>query len=203
VGSPGSPEPRLSFARDLPLTQKAIAFASERHRSQRRDGDGAEFIAHPVEVAALLERSGYPDYVVAAAVLHDVLEDTDAQRPDLDARFGARVAELVALVSDDPSIEDEESQKDDVRRRVSRGGHLGQAVYAADKVSKVRELRMLMAGGLSRDAADIKLHRYRKSLSMLERELDDERLLDLLRFELEALESLPPGRPQAAARPTT
>jgi (p)ppGpp synthase/HD superfamily hydrolase len=201
VSSRDPSEPQLSFARDLPLTQAAIAFASDRHRSQRRDGDGAEFIAHPVEVAALLGRSGYPDYVVAAAVLHDVLEDTDAQRPDLEARFGSQVAELVALVSDDPVIEDEESKKDDVRRRVGRGGHYGQAVYAADKVSKIRELRMLMAAGLGRDEAEIKLRRYRKSLSMLERELSDERLLDLLRFELEALESLPPGASGGASRP--
>jgi (p)ppGpp synthase/HD superfamily hydrolase len=53
----------------------------------------------------MLERSRYPDRVTAAAVLHDVLEDTDADRSDLTARFGPEVAELVVLVSDDPSIE--------------------------------------------------------------------------------------------------
>lgn len=193
VGRTDTTEPRLSFARDLPLTRAAIAFASDRHASQRRDSDGAQFIAHPVEVAALLRRSGYPDTVVAAAVLHDVLEDTDAETPDLEGRFGPAVAELVAVVSDDPTIEDEEAQKDDVRERVRHGGAEAQAVYAADKVSKVRELRMLIAGGLSRERAETKRRRYRKSLAMLEHELPDERLVELLRFELESLESLPPG----------
>src|ERR671932_2617839 len=80
--------PNLSFLRDLPLARAAATFAHERHAGQQRQADGAEFVAHPLEVAALLERSHYPDHVVAAAVLHDVLEDTDAQRSDLESRFG-------------------------------------------------------------------------------------------------------------------
>jgi (p)ppGpp synthase/HD superfamily hydrolase len=203
VGSEEALEPRLSFAQDLPLTQQAIAFATERHATQRRDSDGAQFIAHPVEVASLLSRSGYPDFVVAAAILHDVLEDTDAETIDLEAEFGPQVSELVALVSDDPSIADEEAQKDEVRDRVRRGSRYAQAVYGADKVSKVRELRMLMAGGLDRDQAETKRRRYRRSLEMLERELADERLVDLLRYELEALENLPPSTGQAASRAST
>jgi GTP diphosphokinase / guanosine-3',5'-bis(diphosphate) 3'-diphosphatase len=86
----------------------------------------------------MLERSHYLDNVVAAAVLHDVLEDTDAERSDLRARFGPEVAELVALVSDDPTISDEEQRKDEVRERVRRAGGHALAVDAADKVSKVR-----------------------------------------------------------------
>jgi (p)ppGpp synthase/HD superfamily hydrolase len=129
-----------------------------------------------------------------------VLEDTDAESLDLEAQFGPQVSELVALVSDDPSIADEEAQKDAVRDRVSGGSTYAQAVYAADKVSKVRELRMLMAGGLDRDQAETKRRRYRRSLEMLEHKLSDERLVDLLRFELEALESLPPSTGQAGSR---
>jgi (p)ppGpp synthase/HD superfamily hydrolase len=140
----------------------------------------------------MLKRTRYPDHVIAAAVLHDVLEDTDAERPELSARFGSEVAEVVALVSDDPSIDDEEQRKDDVRERVRRAGGPALVVYAADKVSKVRELRILIAAGLDADAADVKLRRYRKSLAMLEQATDESALVDLLRFELEALETLPP-----------
>ncbi|MBV8943243.1 MAG: bifunctional (p)ppGpp synthetase/guanosine-3',5'-bis(diphosphate) 3'-pyrophosphohydrolase, partial [Solirubrobacterales bacterium] len=100
----------LTFARELPLTQAAIGFARERHGDQRRAADRAPFMVHLVEVASLLERSRYPDHVVAAAVLHDVLEDTDADPADLEARFGQEVAALVALVSDDPAIADEEER---------------------------------------------------------------------------------------------
>src|SRR5262249_3632345 len=159
-----------------------------KHSCQRRAADGAPFLLHPLEVASMLKRSGYPDHVIAAAVLHDVIEDTDAERADLRARFGPEVSELVALVSDDPAIDDEEQRKDDVRARVQRVGGHALVVYAADKVSKVRELRMLIAAGLDQDAAEIKLTRYRKSLAMLEAATPDSRLVELLRFEVEALE---------------
>ncbi|MBV9809664.1 MAG: bifunctional (p)ppGpp synthetase/guanosine-3',5'-bis(diphosphate) 3'-pyrophosphohydrolase [Solirubrobacterales bacterium] len=184
----------LSFARDLPLTRDAIGFARERHRGQRRAADSAPFLLHPLEVSSLLERSHYPDHVLAAAVLHDVLEDTDAERSELEARFGRDVAELVALVSDDPSIPDEEERKDEVRERVRRAGGYAPVVYAADKVSKVRELRLLIAQGLDQATAAVKLRRYRRSLEMLEETIPSSRLVELLRFEIEALEALPPDQ---------
>src|SRR3954454_21323204 len=191
----------LSFLRDLPLSRAAVAFASERHAGQHRQSDGADFVLHPIEVAALLERSGYPDHVVAAAVLHDVLEDTDAERADLEARFGGDVAALVALVSDDPAIEDEERRKDEVRERVRRAGGFASAVYAADKISKVRELRSLIHAGIAPSRAEVKLNRYRRSLDMLEQAIPGSRLVEALRFEIEAIERLPPATTGPTRRP--
>ena len=182
----------LSFADHLPLTQAAIEFARERHAGQRRPADEAPFMVHPLEAGSSLERSGYPDHVVAAGVLHDVLEDTEAQRSELEERFGPAVAELVATVSDDPSMSDAEAQKDDVRERVRRAGGYAQAVYAADKISKVRELRLMMARGAGDDSVAVRRERYRKALEMLEDEIPGSRLVGLLRFELEALDALPP-----------
>jgi (p)ppGpp synthase/HD superfamily hydrolase len=94
---------RTDFVERSPLTRDALNFANERHAGQTRDLDDLPFVTHPVEVACLLHEAGYPDAVVAAGVLHDVLEDTDAERSELESRFGARVAELVDAVSDDPS----------------------------------------------------------------------------------------------------
>jgi (p)ppGpp synthase/HD superfamily hydrolase len=187
---PGS---SLSFADRLPLTRAAIQFARERHSGQRRRADGAAFVVHPFEVASLLERSRYPDQVVAAGVLHDVLEDTDADRAELEERFGSEVAQLVSTVSDDPSIPDKEARKDELRERVRRAGDYASAIYAADKVSKVRELRTLLIVGMGEEEAEVKLERYRKSLGMLEETIPGSRLVELLRFELEALERLPPA----------
>jgi (p)ppGpp synthase/HD superfamily hydrolase len=199
--SGAGPEPYLTFAEQLPLTRAAIEFARARHSGQRRRADGAPFVVHPLEVASLLERSGYPDHVVAAAVLHDVLEDTDASRAELEERFGAEVAALVAVVSDDPSIPDEEARKDGVREQVRRAGGYAAAIYAADKVSKVRELRTLLALGITDEEAELRLERYRRSLRMLEGTIRGSRLVKLLRFELEALDRLPPrsARPSDSA----
>ena len=183
----------LSFLRELPLTREALEFAKERHAGQTRDSDQASFVLHPLEVASLLERSHYPDHVVAAAVLHDVLEDTDADRSELEERFGREVADLVAAVSDDPSIEDEEERKEDIRRRVREAGGYAPAVYAGDKISKVREIRTLLAKGTPRAELQSKIDRHRHSLEMLDETIPGSRLVELLQFELEALDELPPS----------
>jgi (p)ppGpp synthase/HD superfamily hydrolase len=184
--------PDLSFGRKLPVTQATIEYARSRHGGQRRAADGAPFLVHLLEVASLLDRSGYPDRVVAAAVLHDVLEDTATDPLDLRSRFGSEVCELVAVVSDDPGIADEDERKSETRERVRRAGGYAPAVYAADKVSKVRELRIMIARGMEPEEARIRQRRYRESLAMLDQALPEDRLVEILRFELEALERLPP-----------
>jgi HD domain-containing protein len=185
--------PHLSFLEDLPLARAAVRFAAGWHAGQRRSSDHASFIVHPLEVAALLARSGYPDHVVAAGVLHDVLEDTDAQRRDLESRFGAEVSDLVAAVSDDSSIENDVERKDELRDRVGRLGGYPAVLYAADKISKVRELRTLIAAQPRREDVAPAVIRHRRSLAMLEATIPGSRLVDVLRFEIEALEELPPG----------
>jgi pyruvate kinase len=190
--------PQLSFLGHLPVTRSAVAFALERHLGQRRAGDEAPFVLHPLEVASMLDRSHYPDHVVASAVLHDVLEDTDTAASEVRRRFGPEVSELVSLVSDDLSIADKEERREDVRQRVRRAGGYAAVVYAADKVSKVRELRTMLARGLTEEPKG-RLEHYRRSLAMLDEVIPNSRLVELLRFELEALDKLPPGGPEVPA----
>lgn len=169
-------------------TRAALAFADERHAGQRRGGDDAPFITHPLEVAWLLHRYDYPDRVIAAAVLHDVLEDTDTDPAELELRFGREVAELVASLSDDPSIADEAARKAALRRQVAGAGAEANAIYAADKISKTRELRLhAQRHGLTATAR-LKLDHYRKSLALLDRRLPCHPLVTELRRELERLE---------------
>ena len=186
------PAIHLTFTRDLPLSQSALEFAVKRHAGQTRGADRADFVLHPVEVGSILERLHYPDYVVAAGVLHDVLEDTDAERRDIEARFGPEVAELVVTLSDDPSIGDEERRRENLRERVREAGGYASAIFAADKVSKVRELRALLASGPPTAETEAKLRHYQASLEMLEEVMPGSHLVELLRFELEALEQMPP-----------
>src|SRR5262245_56161849 len=187
----------LSFTRDLPLSEAAVAFARERHAGQARDGDQAPFVVHPLEAAALLERAGYSDEVVAAAVLHDVLEDTETRPVELEERFGREVANLVATVTDDLTIDDHDAQRDEVRERVRRAGGSALAIYGADKVSKVRELRSLLATGIDPEIAESKRRHYERCLAMLEEQAPGGRIPELLRFELEALREFPPAVLQA------
>jgi hypothetical protein len=173
-----------------------------RHAGQTRWADRADFVLHPAEVGSILERSHYPDHVVAAGILHDVLEDTDAERGEIEARFGPEIAELVATLSDDPSIGDEDRRREDLRERVRRAAGYASAIFAADKISKVRELRGLLANGPPTAETEGKLRHYRASLEMLEEVMPGSRLVELLRFELEALEQIPPRVPGDASDAT-
>src|SRR5262245_8970669 len=184
----------LSFTRNLPLSEEAVAFARERHAGQTRAADRAPFVVHPLEAASYLQRLRYPDQVVAAAVLHDVLEDTGTRRDELEERFGPEVADLVATLTDDPSIADDDERRDEVRERVRRAGGAAVAVYGANKVSKVRELRAVLAAGLDPELAERKRRHYEKCLAMLEELTPGGRSAELLRFELEALMEFPPAR---------
>ena len=161
---------RTDFVQRAELTRDALAFARERHDGQ---------VAHPVEVGCLLHEAGYADEVVAAGVLHDVLEDTDA--------------ELVAAVSDDPAIEDLAERKAALRRQVARAGERAAAVFAADKVSKARELRVRASRGRFERRDESKMAHYEASLDMLSDLIPGRPLVDQLRMELDALHALPPG----------
>lgn len=184
-----------SFIDHLPLTRAAVDFAEERHAGQRRRSDGAPFVLHTLEVASMLDRAHYPDHVIAAAVLHDVLEDTDSEWSELEDLFGAEVSDLVVAVSDDPALADEDARKGEVRERVRRAGGYAAAIYAADKISKVRELRALLTAGVSEEEAATRFQWYRQSLAMLEEVIPGSRLTALLRFELETLVTQPPAGP--------
>jgi (p)ppGpp synthase/HD superfamily hydrolase len=185
------PMPRTDFVQRSPLTRDALAFADARHAGQTRDLDGLPFVTHPVEVACLLHEAGYRDEVVAAGVLHDVLEDTDADHAELEARFGRRVADLVDAVSDDPSIEDRAERKAALRRQVAAAGECAAAVFAADKVSKARELRVRVSRGHSDRADAGRIQHYEASLAMLDELIPEHDLVRQLRMELEAVRALP------------
>jgi (p)ppGpp synthase/HD superfamily hydrolase len=174
----------------LPLAQDAVDYARARHEGQRRDADDAPFVVHPLEVATLLRDAGYPDHVVATGALHEILEDTDTDKGELEARFGPKVAELVDALTDDPSIEAERERRAALRLQVAEAGEEAAAVFAADKVSKARELRMKADRGPLAGDDLAKLAHYRESLEMLEDALPGSDLVAQLRPELEALGDL-------------
>ena len=86
----------------------AIRFAAEQHRDHRRKGEiGAPYINHPIAVAEQLARAGLDHHtdLLIAAVLHDVIEDTETEPEEMEAEFGTVVTNYVMEVSDDQSLE--------------------------------------------------------------------------------------------------
>ena len=178
----------------LHQTLTALAYAVEQHAGQRRDGDGAPFILHPIEVATLLADVGAPDHVVAAGVLHDTIEKTSTEPAGLRDRFGARVAALVVALTEDPAISGYSARKAALREQVEGAGEEALMVFAADKVSKARELSLTFArraqtGGLRPSAkAHRKLTHYRHCAELLEGRLPNSPLVESLRREVTDLE---------------
>jgi (p)ppGpp synthase/HD superfamily hydrolase len=165
------------------------------HADQRREVDHAPFILHPLEVAALLSARGLDDDVVAAGLLHDLVEGTVATIEDVHAQCGPRVAGIVAALTENPAIEPYADRKAALRRQIAAGGPDAHAVYAADKIVKARELRALAArrpGSLADPALQRRLEHYEDSLTTLRQVAGELPLVDQLEFELWALRTLPP-----------
>lgn len=83
------------------LLTDAMAFAAAAHGEARRKGDGVPAILHAMEAAVVAASLTQDEEVLAAAVLHDTVEDAGADLGDIRARFGPRVAALVGAESED------------------------------------------------------------------------------------------------------
>src|SRR5256885_6750214 len=94
--------PVPDFARDSDLLTGAYRLARFAHHGPRREGDTD--IDHPVAVAELLAGEGFDDRVVAAALLHDVVEDTTTTPQEIEKRFGPEDATLLREMTDDSRI---------------------------------------------------------------------------------------------------
>ncbi len=127
----------------ITLILQALRFAARKHSSQRRKGsDQSPYINHPIDVLDLLWRVGgvRRAEVLAAAVLHDTLEDTATTPAELEAAFGREVLALVQEVSDDKRLPKEERKRLQVEHApaLSEGARL---IKLADKISNVRDMR--------------------------------------------------------------
>lgn len=80
------------------IIKKAYKFAKELHKDQKRK-DGTPYISHPVEVALILTKLGFNEDVIAASLLHDVVEDCGCTLETIENEFNPSVAELVDCVS--------------------------------------------------------------------------------------------------------
>lgn len=121
---------------------RALVFAAERHRDQRRkDAAATPYINHPIAVASILWHEGEirDEVALVASILHDTIEDTATTEAELEARFGAAVAAVVVEVTDDKALPK-------ARRKalqIEHAPHLSvpaKLVKLADKISNLRDI---------------------------------------------------------------
>lgn len=126
----------------MSLIIDAFTYAATKHRDQKRKYSGAPYIVHPFAVARTVEAFGYRAEVVAAALLHDVVEDTDATLKDVIDRFGRDVASLVAMVTDVslPSDGNRAVRKAIDRVHLAQASDEGKAIKLADTIDNTHDI---------------------------------------------------------------
>ena len=127
------------------LLDRAIIFAVKAHAGTERRGKGYPYIVHPLEAVEIVATMTADQELLAAAALHDTVEDTDVTVDQLRAEFGDRIASLVADESDEmpAGMSEEDSwhgRKQAAIDRLSRASHDAKIVALGDKLSNMRAI---------------------------------------------------------------
>ncbi len=129
---------------DTSLLDRAITFAVKAHQGMERKGKGFPYIVHPMEAVCIVATMTNDQELLAAAALHDVIEDTDTTADDLKKEFGERVAMLVEAESDDKTggskAETWHQRKQDTLDRLRNADLDIKIVALGDKLSNMRAI---------------------------------------------------------------
>jgi len=138
-----SPAERIEAAAERsPLVRAALEKARAAHAGQVRNGSGGmPYVEHPIAVASRLDEHGYGEEVLAAALLHDVVEDSGTTLDEIREEFGEGVAGMVGALTDDEALDSYRERKAEHRERVAAAAGEALAIYASDKLTNVRTLR--------------------------------------------------------------
>ena len=127
------------------LLDRAIVFAVKAHAGTERRGKGFPYIVHPMEAVSIVATMTNDQELLAAAALHDTVEDTEVTVDQLRAEFGERIASLVVDESDvmPEGMTEEASwhqRKQAAIDRLSRASHDAKMVALGDKLSNMRAI---------------------------------------------------------------
>lgn len=128
------------------LFERAVIYASVRHKGKTRKIDKSPYILHPMEVAQILSTMTDDREILAAGVLHDAVEDTNATLTDIRVRFGRRVADLVASETENKYPDEDRADSWDKRKKESlavlkNSTDIGvKMLWLADKLANIRSL---------------------------------------------------------------
>ncbi|MDC1287445.1 HD domain-containing protein [Gammaproteobacteria bacterium] len=124
------------------LLVKAMSFAAQKHKNQRRKGkDASPYINHPIDLAEVLVNIGKVTDInaICAALLHDTVEDTRTTREELTEIFGAEISDIVMEVTDDKSL-CKAAQKQAQIDHAMHLSKLARAVKLADKICNLGDV---------------------------------------------------------------
>ena len=128
----------------MSLVDKAKLFATKAHDGQVRKYTGVPYIVHPIEVSEIVARHNGSKEMIAAALLHDVVEDTDVTIDEIRNEFGNAVALLVDDLTDVSKKEDgnREVRKAMDREHTAKASAAAMAVKAADMIRNGKDIKI-------------------------------------------------------------
>ena len=139
----------MAFPVDYTLYAKAVVFAFEQHRGQKRsEADGEiDYIVHPLRVAEHLRwLAGCEDVeILCAAVLHDTIEDSGTRYDELAKAFGDRVARIVAELTNDSRLP-KADRHEDMIRRIAHASPDAKLIKLADRYDNLLSVTCADAG---------------------------------------------------------
>ncbi len=127
------------------LLDRAVIFAVKAHANTERRGKGFPYIVHPMEAVEIVATMTPDQEMLAAAILHDTVEDTDVTAEEIRREFGDRIADMVVSESDvfTPGVSEEESwrsRKQAAIDRLGRASRDSKMVALGDKLSNMRAI---------------------------------------------------------------
>lgn len=130
---------------DTSLLDRAIVFAVKAHAGTERRGKGFPYIVHPLEAMEIVSTITPDQVLLAAAVLHDTVEDTEVTEEQIRKEFGDRVASIVASESDtfEEGVKEEDSwhvRKQAAIERLASASMDAKIVALGDKLSNMRAI---------------------------------------------------------------
>lgn len=128
------------------IVEKALIFAAEAHNGARRKGSALPYIVHPAECVAIASSMTDLPEVLAAAALHDTIEDTDVTEDQLRLEFGDTVTDLVCFDSEDkmsdrPAADTWKQRKQATIDSMKNASDQEKIIIMADKLSNLRSMR--------------------------------------------------------------
>ena len=124
------------------IIEKALRVALVAHKDQKRKGEDIPYIIHPFMVALKLQSHNFPDFVVASALVHDVIEDSDYPKRKIGTELGKKVLDINLPLTHDNRLPWHE-RKAEYIKQIKNSNDYTKAVVIADKIHNLESLLIL------------------------------------------------------------
>lgn len=127
------------FVNGKDLIEKAKEYATEKHKGVTRKFSGEPYINHPAAVAKIVGEHGGNPEMIAAAWLHDVVEDTDTPLSEIKNLFGSKIASLTDELTNPPSVEKSGNKTEYIAKKMAVMSDKGLTIKLSDRLNNVSD----------------------------------------------------------------